>query len=139
VLLFTNFFLIVAAYYRLKPASRSIFITALGADQLPYVWIATAVSLGLTRKSHQANGRDWKTGFVNHPIVARNARIHVVLGTCTTIITLLLVFFPGMREPGQRAVWRRVAREFCLLALGQAHGAGNRGPAAGRGRHPCWR
>lgn len=88
VLLFTNFFLIIAAYYHLKPASRSIFITALSADQLPYVWIATAVSLGLVISAY-------------HRIVARNARIHVVLGTCATIITLLLVFYPGMREPGQ--------------------------------------
>jgi AAA family ATP:ADP antiporter len=63
VLLFTDFFLIAAAYWHLKPASRSISITALSASQLPCVWIATAVSLGLTRKSHQANDRDWKTGF----------------------------------------------------------------------------
>ena len=46
VLLFTNFFLIITALYHLKPASRSIFVTALGSDRLPYVWIATAVGLG---------------------------------------------------------------------------------------------
>jgi hypothetical protein len=130
VLSFTNFFLMVAACQHLKPASRSISITALSADQLPCFWIATAASLGLTRKSPQANGHDWKTGFVNHRIVARNARIHVVLGSCATIVTLLLVFFPGMREPGQQAAWRRVAGEFCP-------GSGS----STRGRKPwtcCW-
>ena len=88
VLLFTNFFLIITALYHLKPASRSIFISALSADQLPYVWIATALGLGLIIS-------------VYHRIVERYARIRVVLGTCATVIVLLLVFFPGMREPGQ--------------------------------------
>jgi hypothetical protein len=37
VLSFTNFFLMVAACQHLKPASRSISITALSADQLPCV------------------------------------------------------------------------------------------------------
>ena len=47
VLLFTNFFLIIAALYHLKPASRSLFISALGSEYLPYVWIATAIALAL--------------------------------------------------------------------------------------------
>ena len=88
VLLFTNFFLIIAALYHLKPASRSMFITVLGADQLPYVWIATAASLGLIISAY-------------HRIVARHSRIRVVLGTCAIIIALLLAFYPGMRDPGQ--------------------------------------
>ena len=88
VLLFTNFFLIIAALYHLKPASRSIFITALSADQLPYVWIATAATLGLIIS-------------VYHRIVARHTRLNVVLGTCAIIIALLLAFYPGLREPGQ--------------------------------------
>ena len=45
-ILFGNFFLIILAYYHIKPASRSLFIEYLGADLLPYVWIATAVVLG---------------------------------------------------------------------------------------------
>jgi AAA family ATP:ADP antiporter len=88
VLLFTNFFLIIAALYHLKPASRSTFITALSADRLPYVWIATALGLGLIIALY-------------HRIVARHARINVVLGTCATVIALLLAFYPGMRQPGQ--------------------------------------
>ena len=88
VLLFTNFFLIIAAYYHLKPASRSIFISVLSADQLPYVWIATAASLGLIISAY-------------HRIVARHTRIRVVLTTCAIVILLLIAFYPGMREPGK--------------------------------------
>ena len=43
--LFINFFLIILAYYQLKPASRSLFIESLGAQRLPYIWIATAVTM----------------------------------------------------------------------------------------------
>ena len=88
VLLFTNFFLIIAAYYHLKPASRSIFISVLSADQLPYVWIATAASLGLIISAY-------------HRIVARYTRIRVVLTTCAIVILLLIAVYPGMREPGK--------------------------------------
>ena len=95
VLLFTHFFPIIAACYHLKPAGRSTFDTALSADQLPYVWIATAVSLGLVISAY-------------HRVVARNACIHVVLATCATIITLLLVFYPATREPAQLG-WRVLA------------------------------
>ncbi len=88
VLLFTNFFLIIAALYHLKPASRSIFISALSADQLPYVWIATAACLGLIISAY-------------HRIVARYSRIRVVLGSCALIIVILLGFYPGMEHAGQ--------------------------------------
>ena len=43
--LFINFFLIILAYYQLKPASRSHFNESLGAQRLPYIWIATAVTM----------------------------------------------------------------------------------------------
>lgn len=81
VLLFTNFFLIIAAVYHLKPASRSIFITALGADSLPYVWIATAVALALT------------IGLYHH-LIALFSRFHVVLGSCALVIAVLVGFYP---------------------------------------------
>ncbi|MFW6041646.1 MAG: NTP/NDP exchange transporter [Guyparkeria sp.] len=87
VLLFTNFFLIIAAVYHLKPASRSIFISSLGADLLPYVWIATAVTLGLTIG-------------IYHRLIAYYSRFHVVLGTCGIVITLLLIFFPLLGDSG---------------------------------------
>lgn len=44
--LFTNFFLIILAYYLVKPASRSIYLDHFAADQLPYVWIGSALTLG---------------------------------------------------------------------------------------------
>ena len=87
VLLFTNFFLIIAAVYHLKPASRSLFLSALGADALPWVWIATAVALGLTIGLY-------------HRLIARFSRIHVVLGTCTIVITVLLVLYPLIDNGG---------------------------------------
>ena len=81
MLLFTNFFLIIAALYHLKPASRSIFISTLGSDYLPYVWIATALTLALIIG-------------IYHKLVARFSRINVVLGSCALVITFLLGFYP---------------------------------------------
>lgn len=81
VLLFTNFFLIITALYHLKPASRSIFVTALGSDRLPYVWIATALALGLIISLYNR-------------LVARHSRLNVVLATCALVILALLGFYP---------------------------------------------
>ncbi|MGD9412082.1 MAG: hypothetical protein PVJ54_09495, partial [Desulfobacterales bacterium] len=74
--LFLNFFLIIMALYQLKPASRSLFIESLGAERLPYVWIATALAMGV---------------FITyyHRLVERHSRIRVVLGTCLAISILL--------------------------------------------------
>lgn len=83
VLLFTNFFLIITALYHLKPASRSIFVTALGSDRLPYVWIATAVGLGLLIT-------------VYHRLIERHSRLNVVLATCAIIIACLIGFYPSL-------------------------------------------
>lgn len=87
VLLFTNFFLIIAALYHLKPASRSIFISSVGADYLPYVWIATALALALT------------IGIYHH-LIARFSRFGVVLGSCAVVIVALLVFHPLVADSG---------------------------------------
>ncbi|MFN2309548.1 MAG: NTP/NDP exchange transporter [Gammaproteobacteria bacterium] len=87
VMLFTNFFLIIAALYHLKPASRSIFISTLGSDNLPYVWIATAVGLGLIIG-------------IYHKLVARHARIRIVLGSCAIVIAGLLGFYPLLSDSG---------------------------------------
>lgn len=87
VLLFTNFFLIIAALYHLKPASRSIFLAAVGSDYLPYVWIATAVSLGLIIGLY-------------HRLVARHSRIHVVLGSCAIVIICLVGFYTLVSDNG---------------------------------------
>ena len=73
--------------YQLKPASRSLFIETIGAEHLPYIWIATAVSMG---------------AFITyyHRLVERHSRINVVLGTCLTIFGLLIVFRLLLQYPG---------------------------------------
>ncbi|MGD9300786.1 MAG: Npt1/Npt2 family nucleotide transporter, partial [Desulfobacterales bacterium] len=85
--LFINFFLIITALYQLKPASRSLFIEALGAEQLPYVWIITALTMVV---------------FITfyHRLVARYSRFKVVLGTCLVISGLLILFRFMIALPG---------------------------------------
>ncbi len=86
VFLFTNFFLIIAALYHLKPASRSIFLEVLGSEFLPYVWIATALTLGLIVSFY-------------YRLIARFSRLHVVLATVSIMIVLLIGFRPLMTHP----------------------------------------
>ena len=88
--LFVNFFLIIMALYQLKPASRSLFIESLGAQQLPYIWIATALTMGV---------------FITfyHRLVERHSRINVVLGTCLVVSTLLVIFRILLDYPGPLA------------------------------------
>ncbi len=86
VFLFTNFFLIIAALYHLKPASRSIFLEVLGSDFLPYVWIATALTLGFIVSFY-------------YRLIARFSRLQVVFSTVSIIIILLIVFRPLLIHP----------------------------------------
>lgn len=74
--LFTNFFLIILAYYQVKAASRSLLIEVGGADALPYAWIYSALALMLLISGY-------------HVLVERYSRIKVVLIS-------LLVFAFGM-------------------------------------------
>jgi AAA family ATP:ADP antiporter len=85
VFLFADFFLIITAYYQLKPASRSLFIEHLGADYLPYVWILTAVVLGAAM-------------FFYHRWVARYPRDRVVLVSCWLFAGLLVLFWLAMLD-----------------------------------------
>ncbi len=77
--LFANFFLFLTAYYQLKPASRSLFIEAMGARQLPYVWILTAIATVLF------------ISFYNRMVV-KYTRINVVMGTCLFISATLALY-----------------------------------------------
>jgi AAA family ATP:ADP antiporter len=77
--LFINFFLIITMLYQLKPASRSIFIDAVGGQSLPYVWIVTACTMVFII---------W---FYNY-LVGRYKRLNVVLGTCVVITAVLTLF-----------------------------------------------
>ena len=90
VFLFVNFFLIIMALYQLKPASRSLFIESLGARQLPYVWIATALAMGIFIAFY-------------HRLVERHSRINVVLGTCLVVCALLVVFRLLLNHSGSSA------------------------------------
>ena len=79
IILFSNFFLIILAYYQVKSASRSLLIEYWGSENFPWVWIASAVVLG---------------SFIGyyHRLVERYSRLAVVLGSCLMFIVLLVVF-----------------------------------------------
>jgi len=47
VLLFTNFFLIILIYTIVRPVRNALVVTQLGAQALPYLWIATAACVGV--------------------------------------------------------------------------------------------
>ena len=87
ILLFINFFLIIMALYQLKPASRSLFIDSLGSQRLPYVWIITAIVMGVIITYY-------------HKIVQLYSRINIVLGTClifsAALVLFRLVFFSAI-------------------------------------------
>lgn len=97
-LLFVNFFLIILAYYQVKPASRSLFLEYGDAAQLPYVWTASAALLLALMPLYVR-------------LLRRHRRLDVVLGTCGAVLVLLLAF---------RVLWLRpglpVATGFYLLA-----------------------
>ena len=78
-ILFSNFFLIILAYYQVKSASRSLLIEYWGASNLPYVWIASAVILLV---------------FISiyNRLVARYSRLNVVLGSCLLFIAMMAGF-----------------------------------------------
>jgi AAA family ATP:ADP antiporter len=84
--LFINFFLIIMALYQLKPASRSLFIEAVGSRSLPYVWIATAMTMAVLISFY-------------HRLVERYSRLNVVLGSCMLFSGLLIAFRLGFRYP----------------------------------------
>lgn len=77
--LFVNFFLIITALYQIKPASRSLVLEVINAEQLPYVWIASALVLLAIIGLY-------------HRILRRFQRIQIVLGTAVLFMTMLLIF-----------------------------------------------
>ncbi len=85
--LFANFLLIIMALYHLKPSSRSLFIEYLGADQLPYVWIGTALTMAVFISTY-------------HKLVERCSRVKLVLGTCLALAALLVLFRIMLSSPG---------------------------------------
>ena len=85
--LFANFLLIIMALYHLKPSSRSLFIEYLGADQLPYVWIGTALTMAVFIGAY-------------HRLVERCGRATLVLGTCLFLVVCLIGFRILLNSPG---------------------------------------
>ena len=77
--LFSNFFLVILAYYQVKPASRSLYLEHFAAAQLPYVWIASAIVLALLMPLYTR-------------LVRRHSRIRIVIGSCALFVVLLLIF-----------------------------------------------
>ena len=85
--LFANFLLIIMALYHLKPSSRSLFIEYLGADQLPYVWIGTALTMAVFIGAY-------------HRLVERCGRATLVLATCLFLVVSLIAFRILLNTPG---------------------------------------
>ncbi|BCR04910.1 hypothetical protein DESUT3_19790 [Desulfuromonas versatilis] len=79
--------MIITALYQLKPASRSLFIQYLGAEQLPYVWIGTALTMAAL------------IGWY-HRLVNRYARVNVVFGSCLAFCATLVLFRWLFIQPG---------------------------------------
>jgi len=79
ILLFLDFFLIILAYYQVKPASRSLFLEYADARDLPYLWTASAVLLLALIPLYQG-------------LLKKYARLNIVLGTCAAVLVLLVVF-----------------------------------------------
>ncbi|MDA0823204.1 MAG: Npt1/Npt2 family nucleotide transporter [Proteobacteria bacterium] len=77
--LFSNFFLIILAYYQVKSASRSLLIEFGGSQWFPYAWVYSAVVLTLLIG-------------VYHAIVERFSRVRVVLGSLLLVAALLVLF-----------------------------------------------
>ena len=76
------------ALYQLNPASRSLFIESWGASHLPYVWILTALTIGVFIAYY-------------YRLVERCSRLNVVLGTCLVFAGLLILFRVLSSHPGR--------------------------------------
>jgi ATP:ADP antiporter, AAA family len=77
--LFTNFFLIILAYYQVKAASRSLLIEFGGADALPYTWVYSALTLMVLISGY-------------HVLVERYTRVKVVLISLLVFAVCLVLF-----------------------------------------------
>ncbi len=86
IALFLNFFLIILGYYHIKPASRSLIVQYLGADQFPWIWITTAVVLGLLMVPYER-------------LVERVSRLRLVQGSCLVFLLALVGFHAWLADP----------------------------------------
>ena len=100
--MFAYSFLAMTSYNILKPITRSQFITALGADNLPYVLFVAGLLIGVVMHLY--------TSAVRHV-----PRQHVVPLTQAAIVALLVVFWALLRTG---AAWVTVGFYFFGLILG---------------------
>lgn len=78
--MFFNFFLIIMALYHIKPASRSLVLDAIDANQLPWVWVASAAILFVSI-------------IIYELLLDRFDRFRMVLTTAVIFIVLLVAFW----------------------------------------------
>ena len=91
LLLFLNFFLIITAYYQVKPASRTLFIEYFGSGNLPYIWVAAALVLSALAP------------FYNK-VVARWSRQKVVVTSAFSFACVMLLFWFVLKLPSKSSV-----------------------------------
>src|SRR5262245_3935517 len=102
VLMFAYSFLAMTAHNIVKPVFKSKFIDHLGADNLPYVLLASSFLIGVLMHAYSVAAR-------------RLPRRHVVPLTQSALIVLLLVFWVLLRTG---ATWVTVG----LYLFGQIFG-----------------
>ena len=78
--MFGNFFLIIMALYQLKPASRSLILDAIDAQQLPWVWVGSALTLFVSI-------------VIYEKLLDKFDRFRMVLVTSLIFIFLLIIFW----------------------------------------------
>ena len=79
-IMFGNFFLIIMALYQLKPASRSLVLDAISADQLPWVWVGSAIILFVSIVIYER-------------LLDKFDRFRLVLATSAIFIACLVIFW----------------------------------------------
>ena len=80
------FFLVMTAYYQVKPSSHSLFITFLGTENLPYMWIASALILAILLPFFF-----W--------VAERSSPLHFVTASSICFAVLLLIFWRLLGTP----------------------------------------
>ena len=127
ILLFINFFLIILAYYQVKSARRSLLIEYWGAENFPWVWIASALVLG---------------SFIGlyHQLVERYSRLAVVLGSCLLFIALLVFFRVALAWQGAAAsiAFYIFVDIFSVILVEQFWSLADSVTEAGAGRRSFW-
>ncbi len=107
-LLALYFFLVITSYYVIKPVRNSLFIQRLGADNLPYVYILTALLVGVLISFYSR-------------FADRITRRALVMGTFAFLASNLVAFWwilgrGGLLSSGAFYIW---AKLYPLLLVSQ--------------------